>query len=240
MKKQVLVIAALFASFGAFAQFNVEEHDGTPVTDGSTFATNSLLEDDSLKFYVNNESTTESINMKIEFVGATNYDGTGMQLCFGLCYDPIEVGISYPPGNEVVVIPPSSNQGIDGDKFWNQNDGGGGAIEYQFRFYQVDGAGNEIGDDLSFTYLYDPDLGVEDQSLVSARILSTIVTDQLTIEATEEVTVKVYNILGALVAQDVVSSGRSTISMNNLGAQIYLVQITNNRGATFVQKIVKR
>ena len=239
--QKILLAAALTVSMAASAQFNVETHDGTPITDGSTFGFNTLDEQSaSLKFYVNNESTTQEIYMKIEFVSAVNYDGTDMQLCFGLCYDPISVGTSYPPGNEVVTIQPGSNQGTPGDKFWNYNDGGGNAIEYEFRFYQVDGSGTPTGEELSFTYLYDPTLGVEGQNKVNASLLSTVVSEDLQIVSQEEVNVKIYNLLGALVAERTLSSGTNSISLASLESQVYMVQMTNESGATSVEKIVKR
>lgn len=241
MKQKILLVAALAFSVMVSAQFNVETHDGVPITDGSTFGFNSLDEAvASLKFYVNNESATDEIYMKVEFVSATNYDGTDMQVCFGLCYDPVNVGSSYPPGNDVVTIQPLQNQGVEGDKFWNYNDGGGNPIDYVFRFYQVDGSGTPTGQELSFTYLYDPDLGVEDQNTVSATILSTIVNEELRIVTQEAVTVKIYNILGAMVAERSLSAGTNAISTAGLQSQVYLVQITNERGATAVHKIVKR
>jgi len=239
MKRPILILTALFVSAVSFAQFNVETTDGDPITDGSTVAFNSLDEADALSFFVNNEST-DPINVKIEFVSAVNYDGTDMQLCFGLCYDPITVGSVYPPGNEVVTIQPGSNQGNVGDKFWNYNDGGGAEIDYNFKFFLVDGSGVPTGDELSFTYRYDPFLNVEDQNLVQARLLTSVVTNQLSIETNEDVNVKVYNILGALVSEADLNAGTSNLNVSQLDSQVYLVQITNSKGATSVHKIVKR
>ena len=240
MKRPILALAALLVSSFSFAQFNVETQDGDPITDGSTYSFNSLDEADALSFFVNNESSTDPINVKIEFVDAVNYDGSDMQLCFGLCYDPISEGSVYPPGNEVVTIAPNSNQGNVGDKFWNYNDGGGAVIEYNFKFFLVDGSGNPTGDELSFTYKYDPFLNIEDQNLVQARLLSSVVSSQLSIETNEDINVKVYNILGALVTEADLNVGTSNVNVSQLDSQVYLVQITNSRGATSVHKIVKR
>ena len=163
-----------------------------------------------------------------------------MQLCFGLCYDPIAVGQNYPPGNEVVTIQPGQNQMEEGDKFLNYNDGGGNIIDYVFRFYQVDAGGNEIGDDLTFTYRYDPLLSTADNKLVKANIASTVVRDVLTIEATEEASVVVYDIRGRVVSNQKLIVGTNNISMASLPSQVYLVQLTNDRGASQAVKIVKQ
>ena len=148
-----------------FAQFSVETHDGDPILDGSTWTFNIYgLGIAELPFWVNNESATEEIYMKIEFVSAVNGDGSGVQLCFGLCYLDLLFGASYPPGTEVVTIQPGENQGFPGDHIANFVDGGGNPIEYVFRFYQVDASGNPTGEDLSMTYRYDPNLSVGDNA----------------------------------------------------------------------------
>lgn len=238
MKKLITLFCA-FASLATFAQFNVETHDGDPIVDGQLIIAGAL--NNELPFYVNNESTTDEIYMKIEFVSAINYDGTNMQLCFGLCYDPLVEGVSYPPGNEVVTIQPGQNQNQEGDKFLNYNDGGGNIIDYVFRFYQVDApGGTQIGDDLTFTYRYDPALGVNESTIVNAKVVSTVVTDVLKVNATEEATAVVYDIRGRVVASSKLVNGNNTISVSNLPSQVYLVQITNAKGATQITKIVKQ
>ncbi|MEZ4778453.1 MAG: T9SS type A sorting domain-containing protein [Flavobacteriaceae bacterium] len=236
--KKIITLFCTLASFAAFAQFNVETHDGDPILDGQQVIAGALNSE--LKFYVNNESTTDEIYMKCEFVSAVNYDGTNMQLCFGLCYDPLIVGVSYPPGSEVVTIQPGQNQNQEGDKFLNYNDGGGNIIDYVFRFYQVDAGGNEIGDDLTFTYRYDPALGVNDNNKLQASVVSTVVNDVLRIAATEEATAIIYDIRGRVVANQKVVVGNNDINISQLPSQVYLVKISNNNGATQTTKIVKK
>lgn len=236
--KKIITLFCVFASLSTFAQFTVESHDGDPIVDGQMVIAGALNSE--LKFYVNNESATDEIYMNIEFVSAINYDGTNMQLCFGLCYDPIAIGDIYPPGSEVVTIQPGQHQDSEGDKFLNYNDGGGNIIDYVFRFYQVDGSGNEIGDDLTFTYRYDPALSTNDYKQVNAKIASTVIRDVLTIEATEEASVVVYDIRGRVVSNQKLIVGTNTISMASLPSQVYLVQLTNDRGASQVVKIIKQ
>ncbi|MEZ4858656.1 MAG: T9SS type A sorting domain-containing protein [Flavobacteriaceae bacterium] len=237
MKKFTTLFCAL-ATLTSFAQFNVETHDGDPILDGQMVIAGAL--NTSLPFYVNNESTTDEIYMKIEFVSAVNYDGADMQLCFGLCYDPLSIGQNYPPGNEVVTIQPLQNQNQEGDKFLNYNDGDGSIIDYVFRFYQVDNLGNEIGEDLTFTYRYDPLLGTNDATPVKATISSTVVRDILSIEANEEASVVIYDIQGRVVSNQKLTIGTNAITISSLPSQIYLVKITNETGGTQIAKIVKK
>ncbi|MBW2936654.1 T9SS type A sorting domain-containing protein [Aureisphaera sp. CAU 1614] len=235
--KKLLTLFCAFATITAVAQFNVESHAGDPILDGQMIIAGAL--NNPLPFYVNNESTTDEIYMKCEFVSAVNYDGVDMQLCFGLCYDPVAVGDIYPPGSEVVTIQPGQHQDSDGDKFLNYNDGGGNIIDYVFRFFQVDAGGVEIGDDLTFTYRYDPALGVNDNKEVKANITNTVVRDVLTIEAIEEASVVIYDIRGRAVSNQKLIIGTNTINVANLPSQVYLVQMTNDKGFSQAVKIVK-
>lgn len=237
MKRNLFLVFA-FATVMASAQFNVETHGGDPIVDGQIVAYGTLNAE--LGFYVNNESTTDEIYMKIEFVSAVNYDGVDMQLCFGLCYDPIAVGDIYPLGGGVVTIQPGENQNQEGDKFLNYNDGGGNLIDYNFRFIQVDGGGNEIGDDLSFTYRYDPSLGFNDNNLINAQLTATNIKDQLVVITTEDVQLEVYDIQGRRVVSQHLSIGTNNVNVSNLPTQMYIVKLTNKQGASQITKIVKR
>lgn len=236
--KRKLFLAFAFVTLMASAQFTVETHGGDPIVDGQIITYGTLNAE--LGFYVNNESTTDEIYMRIEFVSAVNYDGVDMQLCFGLCYDPIAVGDIYPLGGGVVTILPGENQNQEGDKFLNYNDGGGNLIDYNFRFIQVDGGLNEIGEDLTFTYRYDPSLGLNDNNLVSAQLIATNVKDQLLITASEEVQIELYDIQGRRVVSQKLTSGTNTVNVSNLPTQMYIVKLTNKQGASQITKIVKR
>ncbi len=240
MKRNLFFLFALTTALVS-AQFTVETHDGDPIVDGQTIAFNvfgyGVAE---IPFYVNNESTTDQIFMKIEFVSAVNNDGSDVELCFGLCYTGLTIGQSYPPGSEVVTIEPGQNQNQEGDHFVNLGDGNGSPIEYVFRFYQVDGAGSEIGDDLTFTYRYDPNLSVGDQNLVNAKIASTDVKDVLVVEATEATQLRIFDVQGRVVANEQLTAGNNSVNVAHLPSQMYLVELSNNKGANQVTKIVKR
>jgi len=240
MKRNLFLLFVLVTSL-ASAQFTLETQDGDPIVEGQTVAYGTLDEATaSLHFWVFNESTTDEIYMKVELVSATNYDETDMQVCFGLCYDPVLLNFPYPPGNDVVIIQPGEHQTSSGDKFWNYNDGGGSIIDYNFRFFQVDENGVETGDELNFTYRYDPNLGVNDNNIVNAQIASTMVKDLLVVDANEATKLQIFDIQGRAVLTQELSAGINNINVANLPSQLYLVQMSNDRGAKQTTKIVKR
>lgn len=239
MKRNLFLLFVLATSMVS-AQFSLETTDGDPIVEGQEITVGTLDEADALHFYVYNESTTEEIYMKVELVSSVNYDGTNMQVCFGLCYDPVMEGFPYPPGVEVVTIQPGEHQTSTGDKIWNYNDGGGNEIIYNFRFFQVDGNGDETGDELNFVFRYDPALSVGENQAVKAQLASTMVKDQLVIEALEAAKVQVFDIQGRMVVSNDLVAGINTVSVSHLPSQMYLVQITNEKGASTTVKVVKR
>jgi len=224
----------------SIAQFSVETHDGDPIEDGSvwTFGIYGLGIAE-LPFWVNNESATEEIYTKIEFVSAVNGDGSGVQLCFGLCYVDLVFGVSYPPGSEVVTIQPGENQGFPGDHIANFVDGGGNPIEYVFRFYQVDANGDEIGEDVTITYRYDPNLSVVDNG-PQVSLLHNIVATQLKLRTQERMTLELFDLQGRSVGNYQLDHGTQSIDLTHLSSSMYLAVMHNDLGQQKTFKILKR
>lgn len=240
MLKNILVLLTALMTAIASAQFTMETHDGDPILDGSTWTFGIYgLGIAELPFWVNNTSTTDEIYMKIEFVSAVNGDGSGVQLCFGLCYVDLVFGASYPPGTEVVTIQPGENQGFPGDHIANFVDGGGNPIEYVFRFYQVDANGDPIGEDLTMTYRYDPNLGVGD-NMPGVAILQNLVSTQLKMRTQERLELSLFDLQGKKVGQYRVNEGDQTIDLSHLSASMYLAVAQNDAGQQKSFKIVKR
>ncbi len=242
MKKNLLLLCMLFVAITMNAQFTVEDGDGSPIVDGdiAVFDVAADFSESSLDFFVNNTSATDDINMKIEFVSALNADGTKMELCFGLCYTGIIIGQVYPPGSDVVTIAPGG-QTLPGNHMYNFELGDGvNPVEYVFRFYQVDGGGNEIGTDLSMTYRYDPTLGVNDLNKLDVAVKSTVVTSELALTINEDVNLVIYDLQGRVVQQEKLSVGQQSINVSNLRSQMYLLHFSNDRGVSQTTKIVVR
>jgi hypothetical protein len=173
MKKNLLLVCLLFGAAVMNAQFTVEDHDGNLIEDGDVVAYNSIVfEEASLEFFVNNTSTGE-IRTRIEFVSATNADGSQMELCYGECYTGITIGENYPVGFDVVIA--AGDQTGLGNHMYNADPGNGtDVLDYVFRFYEVDAGGNEIGTPLSMTYRYDPLLGVNDQNALDLQLFQPL------------------------------------------------------------------
>jgi len=242
MKKNLLLFTLLLFVFTMNAQFTVEDSEGNPINDGDVVAYNVItFPEASLDFFVNNTSTTDDIYTKIEFVSAVNADGSLMELCYGLCYTGITIGSSYPPNNEYVEIAPGGQTG-PGNHMYNADPGNGtDIIEYVFRFYQVDQGGtNEIGDDLTMTYRYDPLLGIDDLNEINISLYSTVITDLLKIDTIEDLDFKVIDLQGRLVKEQRLIAGHQEINMSDLRSQIYIVQFTNEQGNSKTAKIVVR
>lgn len=239
MRPLITLFMSLFTAV-TFAQFSVETHEGDPILDGSTWTFNVYgLGIAELPFWVYNESTTDEIYMKIEFVSAVNGDGSGVQLCFGLCYVDLVFGASYPPGTEVVTIQPGENQGFPGDHIANFVDGGGNPIEYVFRYYQIDANGDQVGEDLTMTYRYDPTLGVGENAPAVA-LLQNLVTTQLKLRTQERMQLSLYDLQGKKVGQYNLSEGEQSVDLTHLSASMYMAVMQNDAGHQKTFKIVKR
>ena len=240
MKQKFFFLSLFLVALGMNAQFTMEDHDGNQITDGQVLVFGGFLPDDpnaSYEIYVNNTSTTEAIRMKAEFVSAINADGSLFEICFGLCYTGIEIGQTFPPNANFVEVLPGE-QTPEGNHLANAEAGNGvDPVEYVFRFYEIDTDGNEIGDDLTVTYKYDPLLGLNDANQLDVNVFNSS-SNQLTVEVAEEMNMKVYNLQGRIVKSEQLNIGRQEINMSNLSAQMYILHFENNRGVSHTEKVV--
>ncbi len=240
MKQKFFFLSLFLVALGMNAQFTMEDHDGNLISDGQELVFGGYLPADpsaSYEFYVNNTSTTDPIRMKAEFVSAINADGSLFEICFGLCYTGITIGQQFPPNaNYVEVLP--GEQTLEGNHLANAESGNGtDPVEYVFRFFQIDTNGDEIGDDLTITYKYDPLLGLNDVNQLNVELFNSS-SNELTIEVVEEMVMNVYNLQGKLVRSEKLNIGRQQINMSNLSAQMYILHFENNRGVSHTEKVV--
>lgn len=240
MKKNLLLVCMLLGVVSMNAQFTVEDQDGNLIEDGDVVAYNSTVyEEASLEFFVTNTSAIDEIRTRIEFVSAINADGSQMELCYGECYTGITIGENYPVGFDIV-IPVGGQTGL-GNHLYNADPGNGSnVLDYVFKFYEVDGGGNEIGTPITMTYRYDPFLGVNDYNTLDVTIASTVVTSQIIATVFEPVTVTIYDLQGRLVLSQRIDVGQQAIDVSSLRSQLYIVQFENNEGASKTTKIVVR
>ena len=244
MKKLYFTISLLFLGlFISQAQFTVATHHGEDIIDGSIFTFSELGTDADLGFDITNTSAG-TIDMRLEYVSMANGNGTGTFLCvFGSCLEPggIDVGDIF-PNNNVSNAFTTIEAGVTtdyGDHFYNTyGDGSAFPLDYVFRFYQVDGSGNEIGDSITFTYRYDGTVAVEDENEISFSLFPTLATDFVNLTVTENVSAQLINTQGQIIKEYRFAAGVNKIDVRFLSKQLYYILLTNEMGHRSVSKII--
>lgn len=241
MKRKLLILSFLFASYVSFAQFEVRETStDNLVSDGQVLnfseAGCGFTESCNWKFKVTNTSS-QDIYMRIFVDDLTNTDGSNFQLCFaGVCLNSVTLGSGY-PNNAALIGPGVTN--VAGNNFWNQNaPGTAGPMSWTFRFQAFDFFGNPIGTPLTVTYNYDDNLSVEESEFSSVEVFPTVASNEIFISSNNELTATFYDMLGKRVKHTVLNVGEATIDVSDLSAQIYILQLTNSEGNSITKRIV--
>lgn len=241
MKKLLLLAGTFFIFLSTQAQFTVETGTGTTINDGDIISFNQVGTPAKLEYYITNTSLG-SINMRVQFVSAVNADGSQMQLCITpTCYPDIAIGESYPQDANAMSLPLNPGEkSLAGNHFMNFETGNGTeVIDYVFKFYQVDGTGFPIGNSLTFTYRYDPNMmGIEEAQKMAISVYPTVIEDMMMVDSNEELEMEVYSLLGSLVKSTELSRGKNQISMSDLASQVYLVRFKNENGDMLTKKII--
>lgn len=245
--RKIITGLTLLIALGVQAQLSVTKYDGTPIVDGQVISFNSTTYSvASLGFNIHNSSSAP-INVKVRCESITNADGTGMEFCFGNdCFQSVSSGTSYPLGNSTVVTLPAngSSTNSQGYHFWNYNTGNGVnyPIEYVFKFYQRDASGNEVGNSITLTYRYGPNLLVDTFSTenLGISIKSTAIASALEIESPEVVAMTIYDLNGKSVLTQQILTGSNSISVATLSSSVYIIDFTNLDGKKYSTKFVKQ
>jgi len=239
MKFKFLLLAIICSPFLASAQFSVVDENGDAINNGDVLTVTTADEAEAtINFFVTNDGS-EAINSTIEYV-STNSDQS-FQLCYGQqCYDGIQVGESYPPVNAPQVIAPGETTG-PGNHFLYTGDELAPYGEFVFRFYTVDESGNEVGDDLTFTYVYDSPLSVgETETSLGVVLGSTVIRNSLSLESKDALHLNIYDLQGRLVQSQAIEAGRQELNVANLSAQMYIFNFINDKGVSQSFKVVKK
>ena len=240
MKRKLLILTFIMASFVSFAQFEVRESSNDNlISEGQTFnfteAGCSYSEPCNFKFKVTNTSS-DDIYMRIFVDDLTNTDGSDFQLCFaGVCLNSVTLGSGY-PNNAAMIAPGVTNSA--GNNFWNQNLAGSPAMSLTFRFQAFDALGTEIGTPLTMTYNYDENLSVEEVQLTKVEIFPTVANNELTVSSSEALTATFYDLLGKRVKQVAIEPGKVVVDVSDLASQAYIIQFVNAKGNLITKKIV--
>ena len=238
MKIKVLLFCFLAGAFTANAQYSIVDGDGNEINDGDVIETNTTAEDAALKFYVTNDSDA-TIRSTVQYV-STDVGGN-FQVCYGgQCYDPVVVGDSYPPVNIPQVIEPGATTGQGNKMFYNEVTNPE-LSNHVFRFYLLDDNGNDIGGDLTITYRYDPDLGLDAvQAQLDITLETTVVKNTIALSSQEDATMQVYDINGRLMQTNEVVTGSQNIDVSGLSSQLYIVNFEGVNGKSQSIKILKK
>lgn len=247
--KKIIIAIAFFYSALSFSQMTMKKLDGTPILNGDILTFTSLGDPDTaspsepaylgLKIY---NSSASNINVKMKLISMSNADGNNLQFCIDpICVGTITVGNSYPStGNSVV---PANGQNGNFDHFVNNNPGNGTAnVEYVMKFYMVNGFGAEIGNSITFTYRYSPNLSVLTNTLENAgiNVKSTVVKSQVEFDANSNGTAELYDINGRMITSVNYNTGYNYVDVSNLSAAVYIMNFTNAEGKKAALKIIKK
>lgn len=242
MKLKLLLLTVLGSVAMANAQFTVKDGEGNVLHDGDVleFATYGYNNNANYDFYVTNDNPSETIYTRIEFVDAVNATGEFFELCYALqCYNNLSIGQTVPPAPEVFPIAVGETTG-EGNHFLNVDPGNGvDVLDYVFTFHQYEADGvTEIGTPLTFTYRYNPTLGVSENNTVDLTLQSTVVSNEMVLNVNEPIQMLIYNMQGKVVKQGQFEAGRQTVNVSNLSPQTYIVQFKNQKGAVQTDKII--
>jgi hypothetical protein len=236
-----LLFLSVSISYAQMSITTLERSD--PILDGDVFEFDTnIFEDAKLKFVLANTSSTESIQIKIEVVSFTNTDGTNLQLCVQpLCFFSIIVGDTYP--NDPIILGPGEDNGVF-DYFVNTNPGDGVnyPMEYVLRFFTLNNNGDEVGDDITITYLYDPDpLSTSGFQLsdLGIELENTRVNQQISISSSTPAKMEVFNVLGKSLSLFEIGVGYNTFNMSDVSTGLLIAVFTSNDGRRAVTKLVK-
>ncbi len=241
--KKILLLALFTFSFQGFSQISLSRHSGAPINDGQVVAFNThVFPASEMDFYVRNNSTTTSTNVKIRCEQLVNNDGTGFELCFGTeCLSYVEEGEAYP--SIAVTLAPNGQNG-NFDHFLNTNPGSGTfPKDYVFRFYQIGAGGVEIGNSITMTYRYDPSLSNDEVNQLQTNgviVKSTVVENNLELDVLKSSTMEIYDLSGKMVNNTKLVYGVQSIDVSNLATGAYIIKFKNTQeNYTGTQKFIK-
>ncbi len=243
MKLKLLFLTIMGSVAIANAQYTVTNEVGDVLHEGDVleYGTYGYNVGADYIFFVTNNNPTETIYSRLEFVSAVNADGSLLEICYaGQCYTGIPAGFTAPPIPGVLPIGPGETTPPGLDHILNGDPGDGVyMIDYICAFHQYEADGvTEIGTPLTFTYRYNPTLGVNENSKVNLTVLSTVVSNELTLDVNEPVSMLVYDLQGRVVKQARFETGRQTINMSDLSSQAYILKFSNEKGAIQTTKII--
>jgi hypothetical protein len=243
MKKTILLVALFVCQLG-LSQISLSSY-GVPVVNGAVLAKNQIgYPAAEILFRVrNNGTTTTNVWGKCEDL--LNNNGTLFQFCFAdVCFSEVAEGTVYP--NEGLTLAPSASNG-NFDHFLNDNAGNGTyPLDFVFRFFQTNQStqgGAEVGNSITVTYRYDPNLSNDEVNQLQNSgviIKSTILENELILDVLKSTSMTIYDLNGKSVYNSNLSYGVQSIDVSDLSSGVYVTSFTNEEGNSTTKKIIKK
>ncbi|PZD77246.1 T9SS type A sorting domain-containing protein [Mesonia sp. K7] len=243
MKKISLLFIAFAFTLFSNAQLALSKHDGTPINDGDVLTFTQLDEANAkLKFYIENTSSTNSIEAYLEVTDITNANGDNVDICINpTCIVAINEGDLLPETGPMNIAPNSVNSQFD--YFWNKESGIDTSqnVSYTFTVYTISN-GIPTGESIAFTYTYDSTTNTKnaDLSNMGINVLNTYTKDFIHLKLQYPISVKTYDITGKTVKTSRLAAGNQQVNINNLNSGVYLLEFTNSNNKKATIKIVKQ
>jgi len=231
---------ALCAFTFSNAQIIITEENNTPIVDNETYSFADLGTE--LPIFITNEGD-EPVHILAEVVSMNNASGSNLQFCVGgTCYASVEIGNTYPLSGALILQPGGNNGQFDHFFSSYPGDDTEVPVDYTFRFYEVDENGNELGDLVTFTYLYDASLSTSNYNMESLGVTlnSSIIVDHISFHANERISVTVYDLNGKRVENQSFEQGSNQLNASQLTAGVYLVKFQTLNGKQATTKIIKK
>ncbi|WP_297511428.1 T9SS type A sorting domain-containing protein [Flavobacterium sp.] len=245
MKKVIFTNILVFASMFGFSQISLSV-GGVNVPSGTVLARTQLgYPAAEILFRVrNNGPATTNVWIKCEDL--VNNNGSNFQLCFGQeCLPEVSENTIYPTTGSVTLAPNASNGNFD--HFLNDNAGSGTfPLDFVFRFFQTNQAtqgGAEVGNAITVTYRYDPNLSVDEiDQLQSSGVIvkSTLVESELVLDVLKATTMTIVDLNGKVLHSSSLNYGIQSIDVSNFNSGVYLINFINAEGIRTSKKIIKR
>ena len=240
MKINSLFFGLFLVVSSANAQFTFLDSAGATVESGTTvtYGQGQVGDPDGFYSYFVVNEAAEPIFMKAEFVSAQNTDGSSFEICFGLCYDAIEIGQKFPSNGSVFID--QGEQTLPGNHLGNTL-ADDEPRTLTFRYYQTDQAGTtELGNEFFITYSYDPTLGVNDTTFLDFEISATLVGEYLELNSSDNYTLTIYNKRGRSVKKKRITTQTNRMPVGDLPSGMYFVKVVNDQNASKTIKIIKK
>jgi len=243
--KKIILLALVISQYSVAQVITMTRpSDGSPIVNGTVLASNVTSDASEIKFKVRNTGTTTT-NVWARCQSLINNDGSNFQFCFGQeCIGEVALGGVYP--SVALTLAPNAANG-NFDHFLNYNTGSGTfPMDFVFKFFQTNQAtqgGAEVGNSITVTYRYDPNLSIDDVNQLQNTgviIKSTIVDNELTLDVLKASVMSIYDLNGKIVVNSNLDYGIQSIDVSNLSSGIYLVNFRNSEGKSSNKKIVKK